>query len=97
MVNSFDVMTNTKVSVANTTTAVLTAEARRRYALFVNDSDEVIYLSLSDTAVLNEGIRLNASGGSYEINGTNMYVGDVSAISTSGSKNLTVVFDLHIN
>ena len=58
---------------------------------FVNDSDETIYLNLSGTAVMNEGIRLNANGGSYEINLNNLYTGAVTGICSSGTKNLTVV------
>ncbi len=50
----------------------------------------MIYLSLSDTAVMNEGIRLNANGGAFEINSTNLYTGEVAAICVSGGKNLTV-------
>ena len=82
--------TNTKVSVGTGSTAVLSASADRKTATFVNDSDTAIYLSKSGTAVLNEGIRLNANGGSYEINSTNLYLGALAAISSAGSKNLTV-------
>ena len=82
-----DSATNTKVSVGNTSTSILAANANRVEMVFVNDSDEVIYLSLSGTAVMNEGIRLNSRGGAY-INVT--YLGAVTAICTSGTKNLTV-------
>ena len=83
--------TNTKVSVGSADTQVLVANASRKFAAFVNDSNEVIYLSLSATAVMNEGIRLNANGGSYWINLLELYTGEVSAICSSGSKNLTVM------
>jgi len=79
-----------KVSVGSSDTTVLAANPRRRFAVFVNDSDEVIYLNLSATAVMNQGIRLNVTGGSYEINATNLYTGEVSGICTSGTKNITV-------
>lgn len=88
--NPIDV-TNTKVSIGSSSTSVLSANETRKHVVFVNDSDEDIYLSLSDTAVINEGIRLNAHGGSYEINLNNLYTGAISAICASGSKNLTVV------
>jgi len=87
---SFSSATSTKVSVGTTSTTVLSANPNRRLAVFVNDSDTEIYLSLSSTAVLNEGIRLNANGGLYEINLMNLYTGEVSAISSADSKNLTV-------
>lgn len=83
--------TNDKTAVGSTSTSVLSANSKRKFAVFVNDSDETIYLSLSATAVINKGIRLNAHGGAYEINLNNLYTGAVSAICTSGSKNLTKV------
>jgi len=82
--------TTTKVSVGATDTQVLVANSARKFAVFVNDSDTVIYLDLSATAVINEGIRLNANGGSYEINLLNLYTGEVSAISSVATKNLCV-------
>ena len=84
------ITTTSKVSVGAASTAVLAANSDRQFAVFVNDSDEVIYLNLSATAVMNEGIRLNANGGSYEINLLNLYTGAVTGICSSGTKNLTV-------
>ena len=88
----FETATNTKVSIANTTTVALAAGPGRQFARFTNDSDEVIYLGLGAAAVLNEGVRLTAAGGVFEINGTNIFTGAVNAISTSGSKNLCVSY-----
>lgn len=51
----------------NGNTLVLEANSARTYALFINDSDTVIYLSLDGAAQVNSGIRLNANGGSYEM------------------------------
>ncbi len=69
---------------------VLDRNDDRQYALITNDSSNVIWLSLatttSDKTVVplpNEGIRLNASGGSYEIKPENMFTGDVWATSTT--------------
>lgn len=90
MVVSVSSTTPTKVSVGSSSTTVLASNSHRLFAVFVNDSDETIYLSLSGTAVMNEGIRLNANGGAFEINITNLYTGIVKAICASGSKNLTV-------
>ncbi|GAH51636.1 unnamed protein product, partial [marine sediment metagenome] len=42
------------------------------------------------TAVINEGIRLNANGGAYETSLLNLYTGALTAICASGGKNLTV-------
>ena len=78
------------VTVGATSTAVLSANTDRVAATFVNDSDEVIYLSLGGTVALNKGIRLNAAGGSFSIDASNLYKGAVTAICTSGSKVLCV-------
>ena len=71
---------NDKVSVGTGSTSVLKVNKSRKTANLVNDSDEVIYLALGASAVLNKGIRLNAGGGNFEINSTNMWRGTVNAI-----------------
>lgn len=48
-------------------TAALAANTARTYAMFVNDSDTTIYLKVGAAAVVNEGVPLNASGGSWEM------------------------------
>jgi len=85
-----DQAAGTKIAVGSSSTTILAANTNRNFAVFVNDSDETLYLELSATAVMNEGIRLNANGGAYEINLENMYTGIVTGICSSGSKNITV-------
>jgi len=89
----FDTVTNTAVSVADTSTTILSANDARKYALIVNDSDTVIYLALGAAAVVNSGIRLNANGGAYEINWTNLYKGAIYGIHAAAGllKTVTVV------
>lgn len=70
---------------------ILPENPRRRYCLLVNDSDSVCYISLGTTAAANQGVRLNAAGGSYEITVTNLFTGSIYAVSTGASKRLTVV------
>lgn len=65
---------------------ILGDNGKRRMALFVNDSDSVAYLGLGIPAEANKGIRVNASGGSYEINLTNPFFGEVYAVSTGVTK-----------
>ena len=60
-------MTHTTAAVTTASGAALAANPSRNYALFVNDSDTVMYLMIGATAVANQGIRLNADGGSYEM------------------------------
>lgn len=84
---------HTTYSVTTASGLALDAEPKRRYALFVNDSDATIYLSLGGVAAANTGIRLNANGGSYEMSDElgNPYVGDVTAIhGSTGSKVLLI-------
>lgn len=86
-------LAHTVVTVAATSTTALAANGDRTYALFINDSDETLYLSIDGTAAaLNDGIRLNANGGSYEmtLGAGNVTPNVVYAISTSGSKKLLV-------
>ncbi|MCK9598989.1 MAG: hypothetical protein M0R06_08120 [Sphaerochaeta sp.] len=63
--------THTGVSIGAASTLALAANGDRKYALFINDSDETIYLGIGTDAVANEGVRLNASGGSYEMSAKN--------------------------
>lgn len=57
----------TPVNVTTSTTEVAATKSNRGFLLIENDSDTTIYCSIGRAAVLNEGIRLNASGGSYEM------------------------------
>jgi len=57
----------TPVAVGTSSTPILTANDNLTYGLFVNDSDTVIYLKFGGAAALNDGIRLNANGGHYEM------------------------------
>jgi len=85
--------THSAVTVTSTTTQALAANANRKYALLINDSDTVIYIKLGAAAVANEGIRLNANGGSYEMSDLhgNLYAGAINAIhGSTGNKTLLV-------
>ena len=79
---------NDKVTVNSTTTDVRSLNRARKFLFLTNDSDEVIYLALGPVAVMNKGIRLNASGGNTLID--EKYTGPVTAICSSGSKNLCI-------
>ena len=70
---------------------VLAANPARKGAVLVNDSDAVIYLKLGTDPATDAAIRLNANGGSYEINAVNLYTGIVTAIHAGqGDKRLLV-------
>lgn len=80
-------ITNFNVSIGTSSTQVLAANSSRKLLILVNDSDEPIYVSLGATATLNNGIRLNASGGALALDNP-IYKGVVNAISANGSKTL---------
>ncbi len=65
----------------------LPANPTRVYALFINDSDTVIYLIIGEMNTgANNGIRLGANGGSYEmVKGINLSRETVYAVTTTGS------------
>lgn len=71
------------VAAGPASTTGLAGNINRKYALFVNDGSNVMYLNLGNTAVVNTGIRINASGGSYEMMPGNMFYGAVNFIGTA--------------
>ncbi len=81
-------VTHTAPTVDNADGEVLAANANRDYAILINDSDTVMYLNLGGTAAANTGIRIAASGGSYEL-GTHAlnYRGAINAIHGGGAVN----------
>lgn len=85
-------ITHTHVAVGADSTPLIATNARRRYLLLVNDSDEAIYITAGDTALLNRGIRLNSLGGRHEMSAAlgNLYTGALAGICTSGNKSLLI-------
>ena len=78
------------VTLTTTQVEILPVNPLRKYALLVNDSDSTAYIALGIPAAVNEGIRLNANGGSYEINLTNLFNGRIYAVSSVATKLLMV-------
>lgn len=80
------------VSVGNSSTPVLAADARRKFVELVNVSDESIALAFDGQAAVDgRGFVLTASGGSLTLTSTDARtIGAVAAICASGSKNLAV-------
>lgn len=81
-----------KTTAAGTAVQVLAANPGREYALFTNNSDTAIYLNFSSasTTLANYAVRLNATGGSYEMSSNlgNLYSGEVWASSTAANKEM---------
>ena len=80
------------VNVGLATTEVLTGNPDRKSALFINDSDTVVYIKFGTTATLNSGVRLDANGGKYEMSVGlgNLWTGTVNAISSVDLKKILV-------
>lgn len=83
---------HTAVSCATTTTEALAANTSRISALLINDGATVIYMKIGEAAVLNQGIRLNASGGSYYMTAGdgNLDTEAVNCIVASGTETIMV-------
>jgi hypothetical protein len=80
----------TAVAVGIATTEILPANVNRKYAIIINDSDTIIYLGTGEAAVLNQGIRINPNGGSYEMSTANgnLTLGAINGISSVAGKNV---------
>ena len=85
-------LSHSVATIGVSTGTALAANADRKYALFVNDSDSVIYLKIGSAAIANQGIRLNANGGSYEMSSVygNLDTRIINAISGGANKALLV-------
>ena len=79
-----------KLTLSVTSQKVLPKNPVRTYALLVNDGTDIIYLGMGISAVDGRGIRLNAAGGSYEINLTNPWHGEIHAIAAAGTPDLLI-------
>jgi len=80
-VNSFAAATTSAgPGVTNVDSTILVANAARKYAVFVNQSVNDVWLGLGVVAVANTGIFLKANGGNYEITPANLCVGAIHAI-----------------
>lgn len=68
------------VTVGASDTSIVAANPQRVEVTIVNDhATQIVYLALGAAAVANQGIRLNAAGGSYT---TNAYTGEIRGIAT---------------
>lgn len=80
--------------VSNSSQEIARPNKHRTSCTITNDSAVVIYLQLGRDAVANKGIRLNASGGAYEINKSNPWKGSVYAIAASAGSNRLCVTEV---
>jgi len=88
-INLIENMTTASSTAGSSSTELVAANAARKYLAIVNDSDETVYISIGETAVVGKGIRLNANGGSFEMDNSNLSFKAVNGICSSGDKNVT--------
>ncbi len=76
--------------------SVLVAAANKHRTTFwiVNTSAVAMNLGLGWPAVVGKGIHLNASGGAFELNKTNLFKGDIYIIGASGTGNVFTALEL---
>ena len=72
-------------SLTTVSALVLAEDALRKHATLVNASDVGIWLAFGEAAVVGTGVFLAAAGGSYEIDGNNLFTGEIYAIAASGA------------
>lgn len=79
-------------TVTDSSTEAVAANENRTYLLLINDSDTAIYIKFGAAAVENEGIRLNANGGSLEISdrNQNLDLRAINAIAGTTGKELII-------
>ena len=82
----------TKATVGSSSGEVVAANTSRKFLAIVNDSNDEVFLGIGETAVINEGIRLNAGGGSVVFGGSGLplMLLAVNGIASGASKNVTV-------
>jgi len=71
-------------------TELVAANVNRVGCDITNDSKEVIYIARGNPAVMGSGNRLNASGGSYRIGTSNLFLGAINGICAGGEANVCI-------
>jgi len=85
----FSSIVNDQKAIQTNSTLIISANAARKFACIINDSDTIIFLSLGETAVQNRGIRLGTENKErrFKLDWANLYCGDINGIhANSGTK-----------
>jgi hypothetical protein len=78
-----------QVSVGITSTLLIPSNVNRLYAHVTNHTNKTIYIELGAAAVVQQGIRL-APGSMLTFSGSDLWLGDVNAITSSGTATISV-------
>ena len=89
ILNKLSAVTHTQPSVTSSSGVVLASNGSRKYALIVNHSAVMVYLSLGAAAAVDSGIPLQPDG-EYTINGLNLWTGAIYAIVSTGTIDINV-------
>ena len=84
------VPTNTSFDCGPTSNITVATSSARQYLALVNDGATAVYLGIGASAVSSKGIRLNSTGGSYEMGLEGLFTGSIYCIS-SATSTLTIV------
>ncbi len=76
--------------------SILVAASNKHRTAFwiVNTSAVAMNIGLGWPAVVGRGIHLNAGGGAFELNKTNLFKGDIYIIGASGTGNVFTALEL---
>ena len=89
-IDLYRIASSSAITVTTTSGLLRATTSGSGYAAIVNDGANVVYLNFGDRpAVLYSGLRLNANGGTFEINDENLYKGAIRAITASGNSTTT--------
>lgn len=92
---AFNALSSTTSKLVTTSSTLIQSSTTRQYLAIVNDGSYPIYITCDggNPAVAYEGIRLNASGGAYEMTGEegNMCFGAIYGIAVGGNSSTTLV------
>ena len=88
----YNTPTHSTAALTTTSAEVLAANRQRKYALLVNDGTVDAYVFLGGTAVANQGVRINANGGSFEMSELmgNLYKGVINGILAAGTATMLI-------
>ena len=84
--SSFGQNTPKTVAVQNLSTRLLSNNSLRRYAKVNNNGGVAIWVQLGTIALVGQGTRL-MPGAQLEFNASNLYLGEINAISNNGTIN----------
>ena len=83
--------TNSAVSVLVSSTKIIDVNSKRHGLVLVNDGAYPVYLFFgAGPAVASSGLRLNAAGGSIQLDSSSLWVGAVYGIAVGGTSVVTV-------